>query len=308
MKYLVSVENTSYFYWQLELLIESFAMLGLEDSLVIALADNDSQKVGGFSANLVKHKNKFLHPNEGRKSGYLPLNRIGAIRYALAYETIDFPFTLIHSDMILNKPVEAPDGETPEVLLNNLDSYPSSEEELIKGEIKTDLEKIAEQREVDFERLPNLPFFSAPAVFNSPFKSIADVFFSRVETNMVEIFGRKGADFPCERAAWELTLGESFQHCSVSGRFMAAPMLFESEPTNFVHYKMGIPPVFHKKFFRYEDGVYLTGQGPYETLMEHNTTLSMNHMQKVIRSYIKSRSSPVRIPRERQTSHADAHD
>lgn len=307
MQYFVSAENTSYFYWQLELLIESFAMLGVEDSLVIALAENDSRKTGGFSTNLVKHKNKFVHPNTGRDKGYLPLNRIEAIRYALAYGALDFPFALIHADMVLKRPIEEPKSEFPLIVLNNFDES-MGEEEAVKGEIKGPIQELAESRGVEFESIPKVPFLSPPTVFNKAFSSISEVFFSKVQVNMTDIVMRRGVDFPCEKAAWELAISESFQHCEVTGRFMAAPLLFESDDVNLIHYKAGIPPVFHKKFYKYEEGNYFAGQGPYETLVENNPTVCTDYMQAVIKSYVNNRAKAFRPDRERQTSHADARD
>lgn len=308
MQYFVSAENTSYFYWQLELLIESFNILGMGDSLVVALAENDSQKVGGFSHNLVKHERKFLHPNEGRDLGYLPLNRVSSIRYALAYGILKFPFVLVHADMLIRRPVADPSEEAPSVILNNFDDYPPAEEEAVKAEIKEGLERLAEDRNIPFDELPAVPFFSAPVVFNESFESISEVFFSRLQNNMASMVDRRGPSFPCEKAAWELTLSESFQHCSVLGRFMSAPLLFDSDNSEFVHYRTGIPPVFHKKFYRYEDGTYLAGQGPYDTLMEHNPTVGTDFVQGVIKSYVKNRSRSFRQNRERRTSPSDAPD
>lgn len=308
MQYFVSAENTSYFYWQLELLIESFNILGMGDDLVVALAENDSQKVGGFSYNLVKHDRKFLHPNEGREAGYLPINRVSSIRYALAYGILKFPFVLVHADMLMRRPLADPAEDMPHVVLNNFDDYPPAEEEIVKSEIREGLERLADDRKVPFEELPSVPFFSAPVAFNGAFESISEVFFSRLQNNMMSMVDRRGASFPCEKAAWELTLSESFQHCSVSGRFMSAPLLFDSDNSEFVHYRTGIPPVFHKKFYRYEDGTYLAGQGPYDTLMEHNPTVGTDFVQGVIKSYVKNRSRSLRPSRGRQTSRADAPD
>lgn len=306
MQYFVSVENTSYFYWQLELLIESFNMLGMGDRLVVAMADNDSQKVGGFSSNIVRHSNKFVHPNEGRERGYLPLNRVGAIRYALAYGALEFPFALIHADMVMRSPIGEPSGDFPCVTLNNFDDYPPSEEDIVKSEIKEDLDRLAEERGVDRGGVPTVPFFSPPVLFNKSFESISEVFFSRLQNNIVSILERRGPSFPCEKAAWELTLTESFQHCSVSGSFMSAPLMFDSNSPSLIHYRSGIPPVFHKKFYRYEDGVYLAGQGPYETILENNPTLGTDFLQTVVRSYADSRSRWFRTRPESQTCLVDA--
>lgn len=301
MQYFVSIENTSYFYWQLELLIESLNMLGIGDKLVVAVAENNSQKVVGFSSNIVKHEIKFVHPNEGREQGYPPLNRVGAIRYALAYGALEFPFALVHADMVARRPLEEPDEDLPCVFVNNFDDYSPSEDDIINREIKSDIAKLASDRGVDIDEIPNIPFFSPPVVFNKSFKSISDVFFSRLQKNMVSILERKGSSFPCEKAAWELTLAESFQHCSVKGRFMSAPLMFDSESPNFLHYRAGIPPVFHKKFYRFDEGNYLTGQGPYETILENNPTVGTDFLQKVVRSYAKSRSKWPRKPLESRT-------
>lgn len=306
MQYFVSTENTSYFYWQLELLIESFAMHGLQDDLVIAMAENDSQKVGGFSSHIVGHANKFIHPNEGRHTGYLPLNRVGSIRYALAYGLLRFPFVLIHSDMVMRRPLEDPAGDQPSIILNNFEDFPISEEDVVKKEIASDLESLAEERGVTVDELPKVPFLSPPIIFNESFASVAEVFFARLQNNMMKIADRRGPSFPCEKAAWELTLTESFQHCSVAGKFLASPLLFDSEDSNFIHYRTGIPPVFHKKFYRYEEGVYLVGQGPYDTLLEHNPSLGTDYVQRVVRSYADGKSKQIRRRPARQTCPADA--
>lgn len=306
MQYFVSVENTSYFYWQLELLIESFNILGMGDKLVVAMAENDSQKVGGFSSNIVRHENKFVHPNEGKERGYLPLNRVGAIRYALAYGALNFPFALVHADMVIRRILDEPDGDLPCVTLNNFDDYPPSEEDIVKKELMSDVSRLAEERGVRVDEVPTVPFLSPPVLFNKPFESISDVFFSRLQTNMIALLERRGPSFPCEKAAWELTLTESFQHCSVAGKFMSAPLMFDSDSPSFIHYRTGIPPVFHKKFYRFEEGNYLAGQGPYETILENNPTVGTDFLQRVVRSYADSRSRWFRKPLERRTCPADA--
>lgn len=286
MQYFVSAENSSYFYWQLELLIESFVSQGLDKDLVIGLADNDQQKIRGFSSNLVKYGNKFMHENEGREMDYLPLNRVNALRHAIAYKLIKFPFALIHADMILKSPIILSEKDKEfGIILNNYDEISESERKSIKEEIRPNIEKLAEERKVEVNKIPSVPFFTCPVVFNESFEFIAETFFFKLHENILSILKKRGKDFPCERAAWELTITESFQHCSVKGDFFAAPLMFEDENVNFLHYKSGIPPVFHKKFFDYKQGVYYTGNGPYEALLEHNPTINTNFLHQVIKSY-----------------------
>lgn len=286
MQYFISAENSSYFYWQLELLIESFLMQGMEKNLVIALAENDSQKIRGYSSNLVKYGEKFIHPNYGKELGYLPINRLNSIRYALAYKILKFPFVLIHADMILRNPIKIKEEDSQfGIIVNNYEEISESDSESIKKAIKPEIEKIAEERGLDVDLFPQIPSFSAPVVFNESCEYMWDAFFSKLQSNTMNMLEKKGKEFPCERAAWEQTLMESFQHCVVKGDFMSAPLMFGDENMNFIHYKSGIPPVFNKRFFKFENGIFFGGQGPYETLLEHNPTVNTNYLQNVIRSY-----------------------
>ena len=286
MQYFVSAENSSYFYWQLELLIESFVMQGLENSLVIGLAENNAQKVMGFSSNLVRHPNKFSHPNEGSDQDYPPLNRAGSIRYALKYGILKFPFALIHADMILRSPIElSEDDEGYGIIINNYEETSESERAQVKEVVDSSLERIAVEREASTEEIPKIPYVSAPIVFNTPFEYISTDFFTKFQMNEMKILKDRGPKFPCERAAWEMTMMESFRHFGIKGKFMSASLLHGEEDVNFIHYKNGIPPVFNKKFYDFTQGTFFSGSGPYETILEHNPTVSTNFLHQVIRSY-----------------------
>ena len=285
MQYFVSAENSSYFYWQLELLIESFIMQGLEKSLVIALAENDDQKIMGYSYNLVKHEKKFMMSNEGRQVGYLPINRINAIRNLLDHGVLELPFAIIHADMILRTPLQLSEQEEQCGLVMNNFNESEQDDARVKEETDPMAERIAEEKEIGSKDMPRIPFFSYPAVFNKPMEYVAEPFFSNVHMYESKLLTDRGPGFPCERCAWEMGVTECFQHFSVSGKLMSVPMMYDGEATNFIHYKSGIPPVFHKKYFKYENGNYFSAAGPYETIMEHNPTQNTNYVHQVIRSY-----------------------
>ena len=288
MQYFVSAENSSYFYWQLELLIESFVMQGMDKDLVIGFAQNDEQKIRGYASNMVKYGTKFMIPNEGRDSGYLPLNRISAIRCGLAKGILKLPFVLIHADMILKKPIDVSEEEEKfGIIVNNFDEPAADENSVVKKELDVFLEKLAEEEDVKSENIRRVPFLSAPVIFNKSMEHCSDAFFSKVHMYEKSLVSSKGPEFPCERTAWEMAIAETFRHLYVTGKFMAAPLVFGGEDFNFIHYRSGIPPVFHKKYFRFEGGVYYSSAGPYEVMMDHNTTVNTNYMHQVIRSYNK---------------------
>lgn len=286
MQYFVSVENSSFFYWQAELLIESFVMHGLQDRLVIAIAENNDSKIKGYSRNLIKHGTKFMHSNFGLEAGFLPLNRVIALRTALSEGLIEFPFALVHSDMVLRKPLPE-EGFFPDygIVVNSFDETSEKTRAEVKESIKFGLERIAEERSLKLSDLPEIPAFSAPVVFNKSFEGLSEVFFARLHSNTMDLIETKGGDFPCERAALELTLTEAFQHCSIKSEFMASPLMSSETETNFIHYKNGIPPVFHKKFFKFSEASVRTGRCPFEVLLEHNPTPNTNYVHEVIKSY-----------------------
>jgi hypothetical protein len=288
MQYFVSAENSSYFYWQLELLIESFLMQGMEKNLVIGLSENHDQKIRGYSSNIVKYGTKFMIPNEGRDSGYLPLNRISAIRYGLGTKVLNFPFVMIHADMILRNPIVlSEDDEKFGIIMNNFEETDKLENEVVKSKVDEFIKKLAEERSVSEDSVTKVPFFSAPVVFNTPISPFSEVFFSKVHVYEKMLLEEEGSNFPCERTAWEFSIAEGFQHFSAKGNFMAAPLVFDGEDFNFIHYRLGIPPVFHKKYFKFDGSFCYAPSGPYEVLMDHNTTVNMNYMHQVIKSYNK---------------------
>jgi len=277
MKYVVSAENSSYFYWQLELLIESFKLKGIEDDLIILLAENDLPKIAGFSKNLINHKHRFEHENFGLKNKYLPLNRPFSILQALRAGYLKFPFTLIHADMILRNPIEE---EFEEDII--LDSY------FLKPQgydISSQVNDILKKRGLENrEKAPeSLPAFGA-IVFNN---ALDDLFFHSVINKIKKFIEIKDEKFPCEYAAWETCFFEILGSYSFEGRNFSSGLMDNVE-NNFIHYKYGVPPYFNKRYFMDNNKILSARINPYDSILEHNLTSNSNFLSKVINSYRKT--------------------
>ena len=52
MNYFVFIENTNYYLWQLDILIESLKHHNINANLVVALKDNNEQKLPIFGRNI----------------------------------------------------------------------------------------------------------------------------------------------------------------------------------------------------------------------------------------------------------------
>jgi hypothetical protein len=139
MQYFVSAEKNSYFYWQLELLIESFKNHNLQDKLVVALADSeDGEKL--VPKNISKI-NCFLHKNWGKNLNYRYINKFLSLDVARKSGLIKPPFVVIEPDMILLNPINIKQSEEIDVLFstfeqNNLKNYIDLNEDLFFKEEK----------------------------------------------------------------------------------------------------------------------------------------------------------------------------
>jgi hypothetical protein len=276
MQYFVSAENSSYFYWQLELLIESFKLNGIDDKLVIFLAQNDDPKIKGYSKNIISHKNKFEHENFGKENNCLSLNKPYAILQALSGGYIKYPFALIHPDMILKKPIEQKFEEDIVV-----DTYwtPNAAYDIEKY-----INNLLEKREVtDRDKIPKrIPSFGV-IVFNN---AVEDLFFHSIINKIKKFKEERNLKFSYDYAAWEL----SFFELIGTYRFAGVPFsssLLDSVNNNFIHYKFGIPPYFNKKYYdAYK--ILNSRSSPYDAILEHNPSENSNYLHQIIKMYKKS--------------------
>jgi len=104
MKYIVSAENKPYFYWQLELMVESFKRHSQQSNLIIGLADTENPHV--FPINMFSVE-VMMHRNLGHELNYLPMNKWLAVWTAMKTGRLqpDEQFVLIDPDMVMVKPI-----------------------------------------------------------------------------------------------------------------------------------------------------------------------------------------------------------
>jgi hypothetical protein len=270
MQYLVSIENTSYFYWQIELLIESFKMKGLEDKLVIAVAENHSPKNPQYTKNISKHKNQFIHVNVGEQFGFLPLNKIFATIVALQTKRIEHPFALIHPDMVLFQELE----ERPENIVFNVDPKTAQTIERLKPY----LDNLAQNS--GLETIPENLFMGGILQFND----LDPTFYHRVHQWMQWfILQHKDENWDIAKGAWLLSAYERLGTYSYLGLRLEGQLFENIDCPPFVHYGEGLMPIFSKAY--YKDTDIQLHEGPYNSLLRHITSEAAEHLHDVIESY-----------------------
>jgi hypothetical protein len=300
MDYFVSSEDTAYGLWQTELLIQSFKMAGLEESLVVAVAGNDEPKVVNFQRNLSPHKRRFRHENIGRKRGLLPMNKPYSVYQGLASGVLTQPFVLLSPDMVLAKEVQ-PDAANVRLQVNH-------------GLTK----EVCESAHVPVSKHVAGLLSSVPKADHNCWVPLGSVmcfddvpheFFVRVlnwcETlefdrhrHFVESRQPAPECFLSEKAAWVLALIEFWGTLHVQPKEnLEMTLLDHRMDHHFVHYRHGLPPVFSKGMFRYEPPTALALGDLFHTLLSHNPTTSTSVLQGVVRSYVEEHGVEVEEPR-----------
>jgi len=110
MEYFVSINNTAFDRWQVELLIESFKINKIQDYLCVAIAGNTGPQYADYTKNLKKHKRTVSHEDFGDK------NSLFSLILAIDNNLIRQPFVLLKPHTMLVKPVE----EGPDTIIYNV--------------------------------------------------------------------------------------------------------------------------------------------------------------------------------------------
>lgn len=271
MDYFVSIEDTNYFGWQTEILIQSFKRLNLQDSLVVGVAMNPSSKLPKYFRNLNEHKRKFEHQNVGRDKNYLPLNRLLAIIHALNQGHLKQPFALIHADMVLTAPLAEPTIE------NSVTFNTEYVDSVILKKIEPLVRPIMDIK--GLSEPPPLPL-GASVIFNR----IPTYFFSRVYQRTVQLIGDgSDMDWDIEKAAWILSCYENLGSFAFSGSNYVSPMVHNKLDVPIVHYKHGTTPYFNKLHFMYDVAMLSIGsQDPYAVILEQSPVACTKIIQDLI--------------------------
>lgn len=260
MKYFVSAEKSPYFFWQLELLIESFRLNKIENELVIALADV-SENTG--LPKLLSKSNCFLHENFGRNCGYLPANKPLSILAAIQNKLISQPFILLDPDYVIRRPI----SKVPKEVGCPKQSY--MELSHIRN-IPWDIDKFLKNEKLwhpcgasyYFNNIPENVFFEVP--------------------KLIQKFG--GGWWCIEMVAWMI----AFINNNVKvEEIQYEELLTDSFDCDLIHYHHGVPEHFWKHNFKNIPFNCFSFE-PYKAILSLNPEISssVRYLQKVVRSYL----------------------
>ena len=190
-----------------------------------------------------------------------------AVWTALKNKVLDFPFCLIHSDMVLCHPVEK---QEKDIVFSNQQETVSLCQKIVSN----------------YYRITTPPVGDV-MVFN---ENVPVYFFERLNYNFLRLIEEKFDEKIIEKAAWAITIIEGFgglfsEKLTVGFAELEGNLLYHNYETNFIHYKNGLGSDWNKHQFKYK-GPVLNESGPFHSLLGLNTTSSIDYICKLIEKII----------------------
>lgn len=286
MDYFLSVPNSTYFYWQLELLIQSFKDLNKEENLSIFIysrPEDSTQYLNNmFSKNLIAHKKKIYTSNPGLVKGCPELNKLYNLLTAVNSGYIKQPFVLLEPCTVFRKDYFFPEPDASTFAFT-VDPFFTVEE--------------VEKNVGPFYEWFNLE----KSVFESSWIPIGEVYaFNNLTSNFFSscmIIAEKLAlhQMLDNKKVWERTADLAIAICvlvkssqvSCRGDCSIVGPINSDFDSFLVGYKDGYPPAFLRSMYPFNP---LSFGDPIEELSKINYTNNSSYISNIARRIIARRS------------------
>jgi len=277
MDYLVIIENSPYFHWQAELLIESFKMKNLEDKLAIGIVDNKLKQKQQFNhtRNLINHKRTFSFKERTTHSS--PSNFPYGAYLAVQEKFVEQPFVLLHADTVLLHPIKV---EETNITFSRDDV--ALKDIIENTDFETYFDLILKRRKIPTLNIP-------PVGSVCQFNDVQPLFFEQMimwADFLTNKWSKENWKY-INKSALVLTCADFLGILTIQGKNYEIPLMAHFGKHNFIHYSKGLPPKFHKSMFTYNPTkiVFSNTNNPFQVLLENNPTTTTNYVQNVIHSY-----------------------
>lgn len=276
MDFLVIAEDIPYYQWQIELLIESFKLQGLEDKLFIYLVKtNDS--VDAIKININDHKNVIYYKSESIRNGTINFDFYNCVLDYKSKNSNDF--AIIDCDTFLkNFNYKVFDGNG---ILYQIDQIPNKELELIF--------KISRSKyNYEFHQLSSVLYFSKMFdvdFFKTSFATLEDIVKISYFTNLFD--QNYNPNFDIFKYSFLLT-GMSYG-VPILPTYNLLNYVYEGQEqdVNFISYKHDIKPYFYKKNYYHKNfkNLSLKYPDPFQNFLDLPDFTYCAFVKKIVSSY-----------------------
>ena len=284
MDYLVSVENTPYYHWQLELLIESFKRHSCEDNLLICLAASDASANPMFWKNLPEHKRIQGHENIGKIRGFGPLNNLYSIMWANQFDWIKQPFASIPPDVVLYKPLTIYFSDYPEIIFSPSPFFTVDAAEDAVGPFWE-----LSQKEKAFYEQSWIPMGSITLFNNIPAYIFERTTILAEKLALYQLLDGREIWEHTDKLAWAMNLADFIGQIKFTGDYSLSMTMLNEGDSPFIHYEHGLPPVFNKTMFQYSPPNFVSFGDPYAILAENSPTQSAHFISQLAQTLLDAR-------------------
>lgn len=287
MHFFVSAENTAYYQWQFELLIESFVENRQQNNLLIMVAETDDP---GYrpAFNLPQHPNKYAHSNIGVKKGFKKLNQLYSLLYALENKLIPETYTILEPHIALAQPGFDPfEEDRPRACIFAPDPFFTFDAaEKFVGEFW----KIMPNTK-DYYQRNWVPLGNVISIKEIPTDFVRRTIYLAETLILQQILEKKPVWEDSVKLAWALNLSDVVDQVYILGTYGITSTLIDTAQTPFVDYEHGMPPVFNKSMFTYPPPDRLSFGDPIETLSTLIQTSNSHYLSKLANKILEKRTN-----------------
>lgn len=280
MKYFVSATLKSEVVWQIELLIESFKLLGIEDKLVVFLSSYpDPNFKTPFLKNISSFKNVYITPNYGKFKSFESLNDIKNILLALDKNVIDDEFIYLPSDCVIYKEPES---------IKDIGTCRFHTDLLFSPENINSKVDLFDNFEINPESIESntWPYASKILHFKGFHVSFFEEWLSNTEKYVFNQYLNQTAPYEkTNQVVINLLLRKYLGKYFPVQLSNSASSLQDHEIGNFVCYESGFHPIFNKNMFAYNS---IALANPFEVLAANKPTIAFAYVSGLAERYLKS--------------------
>jgi hypothetical protein len=287
MDYFLNIDNTPYYQWQTELLIESFKEKKCSNDLFLALTNstNTSFLNNNFTKNIFSHNRTYSFDDIGSKKGFPELNKFICLANCITKKLIKQPFFVLEPDVVLHNNIDMLFSKNYCEFIFAIDPFftlESAEENVGPFWEWFNLEK------------DNLESNWVPLGECYAFNNIPDGFFYKVikdaeKMALHQLLNQKNIWSRTVELSLAMNLSNNITNISCRGDYkIVAPVMFSSE-SYFISYKDGILPSFHKSMFKYNPPNYVSFGDPIKILSENTFSPNAKYISNLAKKSISSR-------------------
>jgi len=289
MDYFLSAQNSTFNFWQIDLMIESFNQLNKESSLAVCTYSDSEANAQSFDkrffANLSSHQRKVFINNTGLARGCTDLNKLYNILGSLTTGFIKQPFTALEPYIVFRKDYFMPEPEVPSFVFYMDPLFTLEEVEKNVGPFYDWLKIERESFEsgwipigeiYSFNKLP-LTFFSSAVVIAEKL-----ALHQMLEKNKV---WHRTVDLAIAINALVTSSGIQFRgDCA-----MVSPINTDFD-SPLISYKDGFPPQFFRSMYSFIPPTEISFGDPIEELSKIDYTMNSRYTSNLARSILERRT------------------